>query len=115
MPLQSAAAAVRPARGAGPLHTQFQRAAPALPQRHRGAESCAEPDHRRLLGRAYTCKLRRRLRRTLGDRFLRWCELEAEPEPAPARLLEEISAPRRRVMASTAGAFTPPPDTNATG
>lgn len=35
-----------------------------------------DTDHRGLLGRGYTCKLRRRLSPTLGDRFLRWCELE---------------------------------------
>ena len=37
-----------------------------------------DTDHRGLLERGYTCKLRRRLSPTLGDRFLRWCELEVE-------------------------------------
>ena len=35
-----------------------------------------DTDHRGLLGRGYTCKLRRRLSATQGDRFLRWCELD---------------------------------------
>ena len=37
-----------------------------------------DTDHRGLLGRGYTCKLRRRLSPTLGDRFLRWWELDVE-------------------------------------
>ena len=37
-----------------------------------------DTDHRGLLGRGYTCKLRRRLSPTLGDRFLRWCDLPAD-------------------------------------
>ena len=35
-----------------------------------------DTDHRGLLGRGYTAKLRRRLSPTQGDRFLRWSELE---------------------------------------
>lgn len=35
-----------------------------------------DTDHRGLLRRGYTCKLRRRLSPTQGDRFLRWCELD---------------------------------------
>ena len=37
-----------------------------------------DTDHRGLLGRGYTGKLRRRLSPTLGDRFLRWCDLPAD-------------------------------------
>ena len=37
-----------------------------------------DTDHRGLLRRGYTCKLRRNLSTTLGDRFLRWSELESE-------------------------------------
>lgn len=37
-----------------------------------------DTDHRGLLKRGYTCKLRRRLSPTLGDRFLRWCDLPAD-------------------------------------
>ena len=40
-----------------------------------------DTDHRGLLGRGYTCKLRRRLSPTLGDRFLRWCDLPLEAQP----------------------------------
>lgn len=39
-----------------------------------------DTDHRGLLGRGYTCKLRRRLSPAQGDRFLRWCELDVAPE-----------------------------------
>lgn len=38
-----------------------------------------DTDHRGLLGRGYTCKLRRPLSPTLGDRFLRWSELDVAP------------------------------------
>ena len=36
-----------------------------------------DTDHRGLLKRGYTCKLRRRLSPTKGDRYLRWSELAA--------------------------------------
>ena len=39
-----------------------------------------DTDHRELLGRGYTGKLRRRLSPTLGDRFLRWCDLPADSQ-----------------------------------
>ena len=39
-----------------------------------------DTDHRGLLGRGYTGKLRRRLSLTLGDRFLRWCDLPADSQ-----------------------------------
>ena len=35
-------------------------------------------DHRGLLERGYTCKLQRRLSPSMGDRFLRWCDLPAD-------------------------------------
>jgi hypothetical protein len=41
-----------------------------------------DTDHRGLLGRGYTCKLRRRLSPTLGDRFLRWSELNVSGKVA---------------------------------
>lgn len=50
-----------------------------------------DTDHRGLLGRGYTYKLRRRLSPTLGDRFLRWCELEVDTE-----LVDVASPPTRR-------------------
>jgi hypothetical protein len=37
-----------------------------------------DTDHRGLLGRGYTCKLRRRFNPAKGDRFLRWCELDTD-------------------------------------
>ena len=51
-----------------------------------------DTDHRGLLGRGYTWKLRRRLSPTLGDRFLRWCELEVDLE-----LVNAAVPPTRRV------------------
>ena len=39
-----------------------------------------DTDHRGRLGRCYTSKLRRRVSPTLGDRFLRWCDLPADAQ-----------------------------------
>ena len=41
-----------------------------------------DTDHRGRLGRGYTSKLRRRFSPTLGDRFLRWCDLPADSQSA---------------------------------